>query len=82
MGIAVEVAYGRASEAANAVFAFAKDHPIAMAGMLTIIAVGVLVILAPASVEALGLRHRKARGEEGPGRRGRQFNSANDKTKL
>ncbi|KAK7927859.1 hypothetical protein PG985_004857 [Apiospora marii] len=54
MGNAMKVAYGRASEAADALFQFTKDHPIATAGMLTIIAVGILVILAPAFVEALG----------------------------
>ncbi|KAK8118181.1 uncharacterized protein PG998_006462 [Apiospora kogelbergensis] len=54
MGNAMKVAYDRASEAADALFQFTKDHPIATAGLLTIIAVGILVILAPAVVEALG----------------------------
>ncbi|KAK7927059.1 hypothetical protein PG985_004057 [Apiospora marii] len=54
MGNAMQVAYSRASEAADALFQFPKDHPVATAGILTIIAVGVLVILAPAVVEALG----------------------------
>lgn len=54
MGNAMKVAYDRASETADALFSFTKDHPEVMAGMLTIIAVGILVILAPALVEALG----------------------------
>jgi hypothetical protein len=54
MGSAMKVAYDRASEAVDALFSFTKDHPEVMAGMLTIIAVGILVILAPAFVEALG----------------------------
>ena len=54
MGNAMKVAYSRASEAADALFQFPKDHPIATAGILTIVAVGILVMLAPAVVEALG----------------------------
>lgn len=54
MGSALKVAYDRASEAADASFQFTKDHPEVMSGMLTIIAVGILVLLAPAFVEALG----------------------------
>ncbi|KAI8627393.1 hypothetical protein F5Y19DRAFT_442992 [Xylariaceae sp. FL1651] len=54
MGPAMAEAYDRASEAADNVFQFAKDHPVATAGLLTIIAVGLLVILAPMVVEALG----------------------------
>ena len=47
-------AYDSATDAADRLFQFAKDHPVASAGLLTIVAVGVLVILAPAVVEALG----------------------------
>ncbi|KAF3766617.1 hypothetical protein M406DRAFT_339775 [Cryphonectria parasitica EP155] len=43
-----------ASHDANELFQFAKDHPLATAGLLTIIAVGVLVLLAPTIVVALG----------------------------
>ncbi|KAK8124141.1 hypothetical protein PG999_004059, partial [Apiospora kogelbergensis] len=54
IGNAMKVAYNRASEAADTLFQFTKDHPITTAGLLTIIAVGILVILTPAVVEALG----------------------------
>lgn len=33
---------------------FAKDHPLATAGLLTMLAAGILVYLAPTVVEALG----------------------------
>lgn len=54
MGPAIGQAFDSASEAAEKVFQFAKDHPVATAGLLTILAVGVLVVLAPVVVEALG----------------------------
>ncbi|KAI1857103.1 hypothetical protein JX265_011304 [Neoarthrinium moseri] len=54
MAQAMVEAYDKASEAANAVFHFAKDHPVITAVLLTIIAIGVLTILAPVIVEALG----------------------------
>jgi len=54
MGPAMAEAYARASEAVDKLFQFARDHPGATAGLLTILAVGVLVILAPVIVEALG----------------------------
>ncbi|KAM7209773.1 hypothetical protein V8F06_014844 [Rhypophila decipiens] len=53
-GPAMEKAYDAANTAAEAVFVFKRDHPVAFAGLLTIIAVGVLVALAPVVVEALG----------------------------
>ncbi|KAL7620424.1 hypothetical protein AAE478_009419 [Parahypoxylon ruwenzoriense] len=54
IGPAMAEAYDKASELADTVFQFAKDHPVATAGLLTIIAVGVLVLLAPTIVEASG----------------------------
>lgn len=54
LGPAMEKAYDASNTAAEAVFAFKRDHPVAFAGLLTIIAVGVLVALAPVVVEALG----------------------------
>ena len=54
MASAMAMAYDEASDAANVLFRFAKDHPLATAGLLSIVAVGVLVVLAPMVVEALG----------------------------
>ncbi|RYP80942.1 hypothetical protein DL769_002220 [Monosporascus sp. CRB-8-3] len=54
MGPAMVEAYDRAYGAADNLFRFAHDHPVATAGLLTIVAVGLLVILAPTIVEALG----------------------------
>ncbi|KXJ87354.1 hypothetical protein Micbo1qcDRAFT_124713 [Microdochium bolleyi] len=54
MGSAMRIAHDRAAEAAGAVFQFASDHPEVVAGLLTIVAIGVLVLLAPMVVEALG----------------------------
>ncbi|KAJ9130498.1 hypothetical protein NKR23_g12171 [Pleurostoma richardsiae] len=54
IGPAMAQAFDSASEAADKVFQFAKDHPVATAGLLTILTVGVLVVLAPVVVEALG----------------------------
>ncbi|TLD09519.1 hypothetical protein PspLS_11884 [Pyricularia sp. CBS 133598] len=44
----------KAEEAANTVFAFPQEHPYLTAGFATIVAVGVLVLVAPWVVEALG----------------------------
>lgn len=54
MGQAMIVAYDEAAKAADEIFNFAKEHPAVTAGLLTIVAVGILVILAPMIVEALG----------------------------
>lgn len=54
MGPAMTEAYHGAAKAADGIFKFAKDHPFATAGLRTLIAVGVLVLLAPWVVEALG----------------------------
>lgn len=54
MGPAMVEAYDKACEAADVLFQFAQDHPLATAGLLAIVAVGVLVILAPTIVEVLG----------------------------
>ncbi|KAH7024399.1 uncharacterized protein B0I36DRAFT_162013 [Microdochium trichocladiopsis] len=54
IGSAMKSAYDRSVDAAGTAFQFAEDHPVAAAGLLTIVAVGVLVLLAPVVVEALG----------------------------
>lgn len=54
MGPAMAQAYDGACEAAKKVFQFAKDHPVATSVFLTIVAIGVLAILAPYILEALG----------------------------
>ncbi|ETS81176.1 hypothetical protein PFICI_06178 [Pestalotiopsis fici W106-1] len=54
MGQAMTIAYDEAAKAADELFEFAGDHPVLTAGLITIIAVGILVILAPMIVEALG----------------------------
>ncbi|KAL8367036.1 hypothetical protein RB599_010278 [Gaeumannomyces hyphopodioides] len=53
-------AIDKAEEAARAVFTFSKEHPYLIAGFATIVAIGVLVFVAPWVVEALGF------GELGP----------------
>ncbi|KAI4146237.1 MAG: hypothetical protein L6R39_003535 [Caloplaca ligustica] len=60
MNTAVAAAYARACEAAKVFEHFAEDHPLATAVFVTVIAIGVLVILAPYVVELLGF------GELGP----------------
>lgn len=50
MGAAMRNAYNRSSEVAQKSTTFAKDHPV----ICTLIALGVLVILAPAAISALG----------------------------
>ena len=59
MNAAMEEAYGKACEAAKVFEGFAADHPLA-AVFCTIVAIGVLVVLAPYAVEMLGF------GELGP----------------
>lgn len=55
IGPAMAEALERAEDAANECFEFAKDNPkLVAAGLLTIIVIGVLVIMAPWVVEALG----------------------------
>lgn len=53
-GNALHEAIDAAEAAANACFTFAKEHPYLTGGLLTIVAVGVLVWMAPWAVEALG----------------------------
>lgn len=53
-GNALREAIDASEAAANACFTFAKEHPYLTAGLLTIVAVGVLVWMAPWAVEALG----------------------------
>ena len=60
VGPALAEAVEKAEEAANAVFTFSKDHPYLVAGFATIVAIGVLALVAPWVVEALGF------GELGP----------------
>lgn len=56
IGSAMLAARDRADDAASSVFhfQFARDHPEVVAGLVTIVAIGVLVMLAPVIVEALG----------------------------
>lgn len=63
MGKAMKEAYDKASRAARE---FAEKHPVYTAAIITIIAIGVLVLVAPWIVEALGF------GELGP-IEGKQF---------
>jgi ElaB/YqjD/DUF883 family membrane-anchored ribosome-binding protein len=60
VGPALAEAIEKAEDAAKAVFAFSKEHPYLVAGFATIVAIGVLVLVAPWVVEALGF------GELGP----------------
>ncbi|MBE3041136.1 hypothetical protein IMZ48_00825 [Candidatus Bathyarchaeota archaeon] len=60
VGKALREAIDKAEAAAKECFAFAKEHPYITAGFATIVAVGVLVLIAPWAVEALGF------GELGP----------------
>jgi len=57
---AMQVADDKACEAAKVFEEFAADHPYAVAAFCTVIALGVLVVLAPYALEALGF------GELGP----------------
>lgn len=54
VGQALAEAIDKAEEAAKAVFTFSKEHPYLVAGFATIVAIGVLVLVAPWVVEALG----------------------------
>ena len=60
VGRALGEAIATAEAAATACFTFSKEHPYLTAGFVTIVAVGVLVWMAPWAVEALGF------GELGP----------------
>ena len=51
---AMKVAYDKACEAANVFEDFVEEHPIATAVFVTVIAIGVLVIVAPYVIELLG----------------------------
>ena len=54
MNAALKEAYNQACEAAKSIEGFAEEHPVATAVFCTVIALGVLVILAPYVLEALG----------------------------
>ena len=60
MNAAMQLAYDKACEAVTVFEGFAKEHPSATAVFVTVIAIGVLIILAPYIVEMLGF------GELGP----------------
>ena len=60
MSAVMTAAYDKAVEAAKVFEQFAEDHPLATAVFVTVIAIGVLVVLAPYVVELLGF------GELGP----------------
>ena len=51
---AMQKAYDKACEAAKVIEGFAADHPVATAVFCTVVALGVLVVLAPYAVEWLG----------------------------
>jgi hypothetical protein len=54
MAPAMQEAYDKACEAAKKIPGFAADHPVATAVFCTVIALGVLVLLAPYVLELLG----------------------------
>lgn len=54
MNTAMQKAYGKACEAARMIEGFAEDHPVATAVFCTVIALGILVLLAPYALELLG----------------------------
>ncbi|KAL8423886.1 hypothetical protein RB596_003924 [Gaeumannomyces avenae] len=54
VGQALAEVIDRAEEAAKAAFEFSKENPYLVAGFATIVAIGVLVLVAPWAVEALG----------------------------
>lgn len=54
MAPAMKEAYDKACEAAKKIEGFAADHPVATAVFCTVIALGVLVVLAPYVLELLG----------------------------
>lgn len=54
LGPALSAAYERACEAAKGIPGFAADHPLATAVYCTVVALGVLVVLAPYVLEILG----------------------------
>ena len=54
MNAAMQEAYDKACEAAKVIEGFAADHPTATAVFCTVIAIGILVIIAPYVVELLG----------------------------
>ena len=54
MNPAMQEAYDKACEAAKMIEGFVADHPIATAVFCTVIALGVLVVLAPYVVELIG----------------------------
>lgn len=60
MSAAMAVAYDKACEAAKVFEHFTEDHPLATAVFVTLIAIGVLAIMAPYVIELLGF------GELGP----------------
>lgn len=60
MNAAMQEACDKACEAAKTIEGFAADHPVATAVFCTVIAIGVLVVLAPYALEWLGF------GELGP----------------
>lgn len=54
LNAAMQVAYDKACEAFKATQGFASDHPIATEVVITVIALGILVELAPYVLELLG----------------------------
>lgn len=54
VGEAMRDAYEKASDAAAGIADFAREHPLYAAAMCAVIALGILMILAPCVIEALG----------------------------
>ncbi len=54
MNGAMREAYGKACEAARVFEGFAKEHPVAVGVFVTVVAIGVVVLLAPEVLEWLG----------------------------
>lgn len=54
MNGALKEAYDKACEEAKKIEGFAAEHPVATAVFCTVIALGILVIVAPYAIEALG----------------------------
>ncbi len=54
MGEAIKEAYNKANAAAAKIIGLAREYPYATAAISLVLAIGILVILAPATVHLLG----------------------------
>lgn len=67
MNEALKEAYDKACEEAKKIEGFAAEHPVATAVFCTVIALGILVIVAPYAIEVLGFEALgPVEGEFGP----------------